>query len=485
MATISSLGVGAGFDTATIVAQLAAAEQTRLTPYTNRQGSFQGKISAWGQISDAMNTLRSTVEKLSGEAFTTQKISANEAFTATAGSGALSGTHQVVVSQLASAHSLATAGQKDADTRLGSQTGGTRTVVIKQGPEPKEGEEDTRKEIRVELKDDETSLNQVAKEINKQGGDVNARVVSSDDGYQLILTSKKTGEVGKMSVSVEGDDALNGVLNSDPSTMTEIGKAQDAQLKVDGVSYTRSSNNITDIISGVTLNLSKVSKDQEAGEQLTLSQDTSAAKTAIQEFVKNYNAMLSLTSKASKWVPNDTSGLATDEVATQNSQNGALMGDSMLRGMVSEFRGLANGTYSDSEADIRALADIGIKIDSATGQMTLDNKKLDKALADNPEQVQQMFVGTDEAPGLASQMKDTITLYAGDEDGKVDGLIKEAKDGLDEQLKLVKTQIDKTQTLIDAQVERYRTQFQNLDSVMSQLTSTSNSLTAMLAQFSS
>ncbi|NDJ55690.1 flagellar filament capping protein FliD [Enterobacteriaceae bacterium 4M9] len=473
MATISGLGVGSGLDTASLLTQMAAAEQTRLTPYTNRQNSFQAKISAWGQITDAMNTLKTSTKALSGDAFNTQKVSSNDAFTATTSAGALSGTHKVVVNQLASAHSLASEGQKDADERLGTQGDGTRTMVIEQA----NGEE-----MRIELKDDETSLNQIAKKINAEEGDVTASVVRSDDGYQLILTSKKTGEEGEMTVRVEGDDQLNGVVNS--SNMTEIGQAQDAKLQVNGISYTRSSNNVTDILPNVTLTLNKVSTDQENGEQLTLTPDTAATKTGIQDFVKNYNALLSATSSASKWVQNDSSGLMDGEVATQNSQNGALMGDSMLRGMVGEFRGLANGTYGESDAEIRALADIGIKIDASTGQMTLDEAKLDKALADNPEQVQKMFVGTSDNPGLAVQMTEVITKYAGDEDQKVDGLIKEAKDGLDEQLKLVKTQIDKTQVLIDAQVERYRRQFQNLDSVMTQLSGTSNSLTAMLMQYS-
>lgn len=473
MATISGLGVGSGLDTASLLTQMAAAEQTRLTPYTNRQNSFQAKISAWGQITDAMNSLKTNTKALSGDAFNTQKVSTNDAFTATTSAGALSGTHKVVVNELASAHSLAAAGQNDADERLGEQGAGERTMVIKQA----NGEE-----MRIELKDDETSLNQIAKKINAEEGDVTASVVRSDDGYQLILTSKKTGEEGEMSVHVEGDDKLDGVINS--ANMTEIGEARDAKLQVNGISYTRSSNNVTDILDGVTLTLNKVSTDQDNGEQLTLTADTAATKTAIQDFVKTYNALLSATSSASKWVQNDSSGLGDGEVATQNSQNGALMGDSMLRGMVGEFRGLANGTYGESDAEIRALADIGIKIDASTGQMTLDETKLDKALADNPEQVQKMFVGTNDNPGLAVQMTEVITKYAGDEDQKIDGLIKETKDGLDEQLKLVKNQIDKTQVLIDAQVERYRKQFQNLDSVMTQLSGTSNSLTAMLMQYS-
>lgn len=483
MASISSLGVGSGLDTATILKQLAAAEQTRLSPLTIRQGSYQSKISAWGQISDALTTLQGSAKKLSSDAFTTQKVSTNTAFTATAGSGALSGTHKVVVRELASSHSVVTAGgtTDDADKALGESGAGNRTVVISQG----DG-----KETRVELKDDETSLNQIAKRINKEGGDVTASIVRSDDGYQLVLTSKTSGVEGEMTVTVEGDDTLGQVMNFDPadaagSSMTQLSEGRDAKLDVDGIAYTRSSNNVTDILDGVTLTLNKVSSDLTEGEQLTLTQDTAATKTAIQDFVKNYNALLSLTSGASKWVENDASGLLDDEVAQPNSQNGALMGDSMLRGLVSEVRGAVNDIYGDGDADIQALADLGIKIDSATGQMKLDEAKLDKALADNPDQIEKMFVGSPDKAGLGQALGDIITTYVGDESKKIDGSIKSTKEGLDDQLKQVKTQIDKTQKLIDASVERYRIQFQNLDSIMSQLTSSSSSITAMLMQYSS
>jgi len=188
-----------------------------------------------------------------------------------------------------------------------------------------------------------------------------------------------------------------------------------------------------------------------------------------------------MTTAASKYVQNDTSGLKDDQVATQNGESGALMGDSTLRGMVSELRTAVNGTYGSSDADITSLADIGIKIDAATGQMTLDESKIDAAIADNPDGIADMFMGRGTNEGMAVKLGTIITKYVGDPDTKTDGLIKTSTDSLDEQVKIMQTQLDKTQKLIDAQVERYRVQFSALDSTMSQLNSLQNQMTALLS----
>ncbi|TGB98155.1 flagellar filament capping protein FliD [Escherichia sp. E2661] len=495
---ISSLGIGSGIDTASMLEQLKASEQQRLTPYTSLQNSYKAKISAWGSISSLLSTLQKSVKSLGGDAFNTLKVSTNKAFTATASTGALADTHEITVEQLASAHKLKTATQTSDDTALGTTTsGGTRKITITQ----KDG-----KTTEVELKDDETSLNSIAKAINKQNGDVSASVQRTDNGYQLVLSSKTTGSDGEMSVKVDGDQNLADIMDTsaggqhlddqgvpvagDPGAadkMISVSDAKDAKLSVDGTDFTRSNNNITDIIDGVTLKLNAVSEADKndptklQSEQLTLTADTSAIKTNLKDFVKQYNALLSATTAASKYVKNDTSGLSDDAVATPSTKSGALMGDSTLRGMVSQIRSTVNGVYGDSGADYGALADLGIKIDAATGQMTLDEDKLDKAIADDPDQIANMFVGHGSNEGMATTLGNIISSYVGTGSDDKTGLIKTTTDGLDSQNKVVQQQIDKTQKLIDAQVERYRIQFQNLDTAMSKMNSMNSQLTSLLS----
>ncbi|CRY56960.1 MULTISPECIES: flagellar filament capping protein FliD [Yersinia] len=491
MASLTSLGIGSGLDTAGMLEALKVSEQMRLKPYTNLQASYEAKISAWGQISSSLDALNKSVKTLQVDAFNTLSVSNNKAFTATATSGAYADTHDVTVTQLAASHKLKTEAVPSADAAQGSKTDdNNRTLIITQ----KDGSE-----MRVELKDDETSLHQIAKAINKEDGDVSASVQRSDDGYQLVLSSKNTGVDGEMSVRVEGDDTLDDFLHVEDGgkhvdedgnlipggrggndRMTAVADAQDAKLRVDGSNYTRPSNNINDILTGVTLELKAVSEEGKS-EKLTLTQDTSQVKTSIKDFVAQYNALMTQTNSASKYVPNDSVGLGDSGVQTPNPENGALMGDSMLRGMVNDIKYTVNGVYGDSNAQYSSLADIGIKIDSSTGMMTLDEAKLDEAIATNPDDVANIFMDRNGNEGLASKLSGIITNFTGDAENKIDGSIKATTDSLNGQVDVVKIQIEKTQALIDAQVERYRVQFQNLDKTMAQLNSVSNQLGALIS----
>lgn len=491
MTTMTSLGIGSGLDLQTMLTQLQAAEQTRLSPYTSLQKSYESKISTWGKISSGLSSLKKSVETLQKDAFNTLSISSNNAFSATATSEASADSHEITVMQLATAHKIKTATKPSADDDLGSSSD-ERTIKITQG---------NGKEIEVTLKQDETSLNDIAKAINKQGGDVKATVQRTDEGYQLMLSSKTTGSDGAISVDVEGDEDLAGILNchnggssvdengnpTNGDAMQVVTEAQDAKLRVDGSNYTHSSNDISDIITGVTLNLKAVSEkegDSYKSEQLTLTKDSSAIKKSLQDFVKQYNALLSTTNDAAKYVPNDTSGLTDEDIAKPNSSNGALVGDSMLRGMVGDIRSTVNGVFGDSGADYASLADIGITIDATTGQMTLNDSKLDEAIADNPDQIANIFQDHNGQKGMANTLNDIIVSFIGDEDSKIDGQIKSTTDSLDDQVKIVKGQIDKMQKLVDAQVERYRVQFQNQDATMSKMTSMSNALTSLMTSLS-
>lgn len=485
---ISSLGIGSGLKSAELLDGLKENEQKRLIPFTTLQKSYKAKLSIWGSISSSLDTLNKSVKSLQRDTFNTMSVSSNKAFTAKATAGASADTHSITVNQLASSHKLRSDPVKSADDAQGSKTeNNSRTVIITQ----KDGSE-----MKVKLKDDETSLNQIAKAINKENGNVTASVQRTDQGEQLVFSAKKTGSDGEMSIRVEGDDKLNDFLHVEKGgkhvdkdgnpvgedagakdRMTSVSDAKDAKLRVDGSDYTRSTNNIDDILTGITLELKEVSKETET---LTLTQDVSEYKTGIKKFVEDYNALLKQTNAASKYVPNDSANTDKDGVARPNPESGALVGDSMLRDMVNQIRSTVNGIYGDSSAEYNSLADIGIKIDSATGLMTLDESKLDAAIAASPGDIANIFMDKNGNQGLASTLNDIIVSFTGDSEKKIDGSIKQATDNLDEQVKEVNAQIEKTQKLIDEQVERYRKQFQNLDKVMTELDGIANKMNAML-----
>lgn len=495
MASFSMSGLGgSGLDIESMISQLQVAENKKLNPYLQKQSNYEGQTSSWGKISSSLDAVKTTLKKLEDEGFNGVSIGTNKAFNATAGKGAIPNSYSVQVEQLAKANKVGTAPQNANDTQLGDGAG-PRTVTITAGKG---------KPMEVELKDDETSLVQIAKKINAKNGDVTATVMPAEDGkYQLVVTSKKTGEDGEISISVSGDSKLAKVLDYDPAVTPgadnarEITPAQNAIVYVDGTKIERSSNTISDAIDGITLDLREVSeKDPDdasklKSETLSITADTSKVKSLIEEFVNVYNAYLSAASSASAYnEPEKTTG---DELPQANASNGALFGDGTLRRLTSQMKSAVAGSYGDADDLYKSLGALGIEVKfnetkpgeertGTLGILTIDNKKLDEALKKNPKEVEALFLGTGSTGGIKDRMEEVFTTYLGDNDSipKVEGAISTALKGVKEQNTRVEKQIARMQERIQDSLDRSRKEFQRLDQALTQMNSTSQQLQSAL-----
>jgi len=494
---------GTGIDIPTLMAQLEGAEMQKLNPYLQKQNSFQGQTSSWGQISSSLDTLKSNLEKLKDEGFNGVSVGTNKAFNATAGKGAVPNSYDIIVEQLAKAHQVGSPAQKKNDSELGDAAA-SRTLEITLG----DG-----KTMSIELKKDETSLVQLAKKINAANGGVSATVAKVGDGeFQLVVTSSKTGKDGEIKMEVKGDPELAKVLDYDPKTPVpapdpgdpipatpyEIKPALNAIILIDGRESEHSSNTINDVITGITLELRDVSeKDpddpgKKKPETLSVTADTSKVKTLIEEFVKNYNSFLSTAASASAYKePKKTSG---DELAQPNPSNGALFGDGTLRRLNSEIKATVGGNYGEASEMLQSLAGLGIEVkfeqvkegdsrSSAVGTLTIDNAKLEKALKENPKEVEALFLGKDGKQGINGRIEEKIFKpYLGDSDSipRKEGAIKLAQDGLRDQDKRVSSQIEQIQKRIDETLLRKEKEFLRLDLAVQKMTSAGNQLQASL-----
>ncbi|TKV07865.1 flagellar hook protein FliD [Citrobacter sp. wls619] len=497
MASFSMSGLGgSGLNIEDMIAQLSVAENKKLNPYLQKQSNYSGQTSSWGKISSALDAVKSNLTKLQDEGFNGVSIGTNKAFNATASKGAIPNSYSVEVEQLAKAHKVGTAAQANNDTQLGDGAG-LRKVVISTG----EG-----KPIEVELKDDETSLVQIAKKINAKNGDVTAAVMSAEGGkYQLVLTSKKTGEDGEISISVEGDDKLGKVLNykqgsSEPiseNSAREITPAKNAIISIDGTKMERSTNTITDAIEGITLELREVSeKDPDDAtkfkpETLSVTADTSKVKSLIEEFVKVYNNYLNTAATASAYKePEKGSG---GQLAQMNPSNGALFGDGTLRRLTSEMKSAISGSYGDADDLLKSLGSIGISVkfeeakpgeerSGTLGLLSIDSKKLDEALKNNPNDVEALFLGKGAGQSLKGALEDVFKNYLGDNDSipKTEGTISTAIKGLKEQGSRVEKQISRMQERIQDSLDRSRKEFQRLDLAMTEMNNMSQQLQSAL-----
>lgn len=469
MATISNLGVGMP-GLSDLYDKLQAAEETKLTAIATQKTKYDAQITGYGKLQSALTNLQTAAAKLakSDTWNSTSITSTNTAFAATTSSNANVGEFTINVNKIAKGQVLTTApGTIDSNTKqLGETTGANRTITIAQAGADS-------KPLTVTLADGDTSLNGIAKAINAANGNVSASIVKADTGdYRLMLSSKTTGTDSDMTVTVTGDDTLNAVIGS--AALNEQVKSQNAVVNVNGIEIIRQSNTVTDALPGVTLTLKAPST---ADETLSVTRSTDDNKKAVTEWVTAYNALQSTITSLTKYEPPATGATA------QNSSNGVLMGDSTIRGVQSDLRALLTNVQTGSYA---IMAQLGITqdplkgADGTFGNLKIDDKKLTQALTDNPAGVQAYFVGDGKTTGFATQMNNKLTDMLSTSVGK-EGVIQNAKDGINATLKTIGKRYDAMELSIEATMARYKKQFSDLDALVTKFNGTASYLTSQFS----
>lgn len=434
MATLTSAGVGSGLNVEGIVSQLVAAERQPADVRLNAiESTTKAQISAFGSITSAMSNLSSALDKLKATGSLPGRkatVGADAGFAASAGTSAAIGSYAVTVEALASAQKLQSAAVASS-TQLGN---GTLTFQVGSGTA-----------FNVTIDSGKGTLADIRDAINAQaaGKGVSATIVHGDGGDVLTLSSGTTGSAGALTISASGGDGGLSVLGTSGGTLTQVTAAQDAVVTVDGITRTSSSNHLTDVIDGVTLDLTKA-KPGEAFS-LDVGADPASLKTTLQGFITAYNAALTT--------------LRTQSAAGgEGAVAGALSGDATPRAMIASLRGTIGNSYAD-------FAALGLKT-AVDGTLSLDGSKFDSTIASNPSAVKNLM-GDD--ADFGKNMRGLLLNYVGD-----DGLLASRNKNLASQMKSISQQ----RTDLDSRMERvetaYRARFTALDSMMAQLQSTSS-----------
>ncbi|WP_323834497.1 flagellar filament capping protein FliD [Photorhabdus africana] len=469
MASISSLGAGSGMDLGSILDKLQAAEQKRLVPLTQQQTSYKGKLTAFGTLKGSLEKLETASESLKkfDKLNTTTASEKHDAFVASTDSKASPGNYSIEVKQLAQAQSLQTKKVSNIKEYLGESLGEgkTRTITITQPGE--------KKPMKIELTDGQTSIIEIRDAINKQEGNVNASIIKAKDGENyLVLTAKKAGTESVMTIKVEGDNKLSELLNYPGTTskLTQTVEAKNALLTVNKIPIERQTNHITDAPEGVKLDLKKTTEDKDKPgdhkpEILVISRDIEPMKEAIKNWVDAYNELQTTFDSLTKFKP-------VKQGEEPSKDNGALLGDSTLRGIQNQLR---SQIFSSQAAnDIPTLNKLGIK-QKPDGKLEIDNEKLEKNLKEKPANVKAFFMGDGKETGFATQthklLKDALDSH--------EGTLVTATDGINKRLKTLDQQVDRTKQNINETVERYKRQFSQLDKMVSSLGNTGNFLSQL------
>jgi len=274
----------------------------------------------------------------------------------------------------------------------------------------------------------------------------------------LVLTAKETGVANGFSVAVSGDAGLSRLGTATTANFTGVAAA-DAKILIDGQAATRSSNVISDVLQGVTLNLQSAVPGTDVNVDIKL--DNAAIKQTITNFVTAYNSMASTADNLGKFA------------GISGGSNGALVGDSTLRSIRNDLRQQTSSPVASAASSFNTLKTIGIDIDKS-GVMTLDTAKLDQALAANLSSVSDVFSSTD---GVATRLNTKINQYL-----QSGGALDTRQTSLNKQLKTLSDKRDTVQLHLDNVQKTLLKQFIAMDVAVGQFQSTGAFLTNQLAK---
>ena len=398
---ISAPGIGSNLDVNNIVSQLMALERRPLQALDRKEATFQAQLSAFGTLKSALSSFQSALAGLNdGAKFQAYKATIADTGIAsvTAAKTAVPGSYALEVTQLAQAQKLVATGQAAATTAIGAGTltfefgtiaGGTFDAQTGKytGATFAAGSAGAK---TVTIGAANNTLAGIRDAINAAKIGVSASIINDGSGtpYRLALSVNDPGEAKSLKISVAGDAALSSLLAHDPAAtqqLAETASARNAQLQIDGVAITKTTNTVSDAIEGVTLNLLK----SNAGSTTTVSvvRDSGTIKGAVEALVKAYNEINSTLKNLSAY-----------DAATK--QSAILQGDFTVISLQSSIRSALTSALTSTGGAYTNLSQIGVAFQK-DGALALDAAKFQTALDNAPNDIAALFAAIGKATDAA------------------------------------------------------------------------------------
>lgn len=336
-----------------------------VTNLTDKQASLTKELSAWQEFNTRLLALQTTATTLSSATtFASNAVTSSDEdiITGTADATAAAGTYYVKVTSKAQTQQLASQGFASMNDAIGK---GTVHFAIADGST-----------FDVTVDDSNNTLTGLRDSINKAGKGVSAVIVNTGDTaapYKLLVTSKGSGTANEMTITSNSTDtgkiAVDGVVQAASDAKLTLGSGAGA------INITKSTNNITDVIPGVTLNV----RDYDASKTVALqiSTDTDTITSKINDFITQYNNGVDFINSQFSF---DLDG---------NSQ-GVLFGDYQLQILQSDLASAIGNPAAGLSQDLKSLSQVGITV-GTDGKLSLDSSKLSDALTNKLSQVNALF----------------------------------------------------------------------------------------------
>ena len=433
MPAITFGGLSSGLDTTSLIEQLVSVERAAATRVTTRKSNIDTQKSIISSLSSSLSTLATAARGLDLDSEVKPRaVSVSDSRVAVAvSSTASAGVHEFRVTSLAAAQVT----QSRAFTGAAAGVAGAGGLDITVGG--------STKSITWTATD---SLDAIATKINSADAKVNASVLRVDDtNYRLVVSAKESGTANAPTF-VETGDPLG---LTDPLNVKVA--ASNAVVNVDGIDIIRSSNVISDALSGMTLTLANKHEAADPTTKATVTLDTTALTERVKKVIDAFNTV------------NAALHVQLDYTGTKKGES-TLFGDSTLRQLQTSIGAIASAAYGETN-----IAAVGITRDR-TGTMTLDSAKLTDAIGKDPEAVAKLFV----TGGFANAIATLTDQYT----RATDGVLATKSQALTDRQKILQDQIDRINAKADELDTRLTAQFAALETAMTKLRSQSSYLSA-------
>ena len=434
-------GISSGIDTKAIVQATLAAQRVPINQLAQKKSGYSSQISDLGKLASKLDEL----QKLAKEMSKTSSVLAfsfgvgdDKVLAAKADGPAAAGRYELEVTQLAQA-------EKNRSTSFASNYSEVRagSLTIQ-----------TAGDEAVEVAIDEgMTLQDLVDRINASGAKVDASIVRDGTSSYLQITASESGHA----IGGSPDDAV--VLTENYTGaggkelgLTQVVQAKNATFTVDGLPAEARSNNPTDIIPGLEIELKKLGTSS-----LDVRPDKDGTKEKMTAFVDLMNSVMDLVK----------SGTRTSDGARKAEP------DPTLERLGTELRSLLAESVPGLPTDRATLMRIGLGF-NANGKLDRDKARFDDALDKDIRSIGRLF--TTENGGLSARLENVLGRYT----KSVDGVITNRKktlnarvDQLDQQMERMEVRLERTQKTLERQ-------FASMEQALAGIQAQGQALTSML-----
>lgn len=231
-----------------------------------------------------------------------------------------------------------------------------------------------------EVETDGKTFKEVVSDINKIDGVQASLVEDSTGGFRLSIKSTETGLSSKIDFAGSEQSALD-KFGFDKEENNVL-KAQDMQLKADGVDYSSKTNTVT--IDGL-----KITAVKETGDStIEIGNDNTNLATQMQNFATSYN---NLKDAIENEIYNSESSI-DDKSSLRN----------MLETIKKELFGSGNSNSS--------IFSFGFSLDEKSGNLVFNTKDFEAAIKDGTKELEALFTGVPEKKGIATLLDEAISV---------------------------------------------------------------------------